>query len=148
MRIFYASDVHASNRCFKKFLNAGKFYNCDALVLGGDITGKAIVPFVEEAPGEVHVTFLGRRQVLRTEEEIRAVEQRVGDTGYYPHRCDRGRGGRARPRTARGCTRCSCARSSSGWRSGWRWRTSAWAATAACPASSTPATTTRPRSTR
>jgi Icc-related predicted phosphoesterase len=90
MRIFYASDVHASNRCFKKFLNAGKFYNCDALVLGGDITGKAIVPFVEEAPGEVHVTFLGRRQVLRTEDEVRAVEQRVGDTGYYPHRCDPG----------------------------------------------------------
>jgi uncharacterized protein len=89
MRIFYASDVHASNRCFKKFLNAGKFYNCDALVLGGDITGKAIVPLVEEAPGEVHVTFLGRQQVLRTEEEIGAVEQRVGDTGYYPHRCDR-----------------------------------------------------------
>ena len=87
MRIFYASDVHASNRCFKKFLNAGKFYGCDALVLGGDITGKAIVPFVEVAPGEVQVTFLGKRQVLASEEEVRAVEQRVGDTGYYPHRC-------------------------------------------------------------
>ena len=71
MRIFYASDVHASNRCFKKFLNAGKFYGSDALVLGGDITGKAIVPFVEQANGEVHVTFLGKRQVLTTEEEVR-----------------------------------------------------------------------------
>lgn len=89
MRIFYASDVHGSNRCFKKFLNAGKFYDCDALVLGGDITGKAIVPFVEEAPGEVHVTFLGKDHVLRTEDEISALEQRVGDTGYYPHRCSR-----------------------------------------------------------
>ncbi|MDP9145996.1 MAG: metallophosphoesterase, partial [Actinomycetota bacterium] len=87
MRIFYASDVHASNRCFKKFLNAGKFYGSDAIVLGGDITGKAIVPFVEQGGGEVHVTFLGKQQVLATEEEVRAVEQRVGDTGYYPHRC-------------------------------------------------------------
>ena len=89
MRIFYASDVHGSNRCFKKFLNAGRFYDCDALVLGGDITGKAIVPFVEVAPGEVHVTFLGKEHVLRGAEEVAALEQRVGDTGYYPHRCTR-----------------------------------------------------------
>jgi Icc-related predicted phosphoesterase len=87
MRIFYASDVHGSNRCFKKFLNAGGFYGCEAIVLGGDITGKAIVPFVEVAPGEVHFTFLGKNHVLRSEEEIQELEQRVGDTGYYPHRC-------------------------------------------------------------
>jgi len=87
MRIFYASDVHASNRCFKKFLNAGKFYNSDAIVLGGDITGKAIVPFVDRGGGEIHVTFLGKQQVLTSEEAVQVVEQRVGDTGYYPHRC-------------------------------------------------------------
>jgi uncharacterized protein len=87
MRIFYASDVHGSNRCFKKFLNAGKFYESEAIVLGGDITGKAIVPFVERGPGEVHVTFLSKDHVLTSEDEIRALEDRVGDTGYYPHRC-------------------------------------------------------------
>ena len=88
MKIFYASDVHGSTRCFKKFLNAGKFYSADALVLGGDITGKAIVPFVETSPSEVQVAFLGKQHVLRTEEEIGALEGRVADTGYYPHRCD------------------------------------------------------------
>jgi Icc-related predicted phosphoesterase len=89
MRIFYASDVHGSNRCFKKFLNAGGFYGCEAIVLGGDITGKAIVPFVEASPGEFHVTFLGKDHVLKSEDEVRALEERVGDTGYYPHRCSR-----------------------------------------------------------
>jgi Icc-related predicted phosphoesterase len=89
MRIFYASDVHGSNRCFKKFLNAGRFYGCEAIVMGGDITGKAIVPFVEASPGELHVTFLGKDHVLRSEEETAALEERVGDTGYYPHRCSR-----------------------------------------------------------
>jgi Icc-related predicted phosphoesterase len=88
VKIFYASDVHGSTRCFKKFINAGSFYSADALVLGGDITGKAIVPFVEAAPAEVHVSFLGKQHVLRSEEEIRALEERVADTGYYPHRCD------------------------------------------------------------
>jgi Icc-related predicted phosphoesterase len=90
MRVFYASDVHGSNRCFKKFLNAGKFYGCEAIVLGGDITGKAIVPFVEGPTGEVRVTFLGREHVLTADDDIRALEQRVGDTGYYPHRCSAG----------------------------------------------------------
>jgi uncharacterized protein len=89
MKIFYASDVHGSNRCFKKFLNAGKFYGCEALVLGGDITGKAIVPFVETAPGQVEVAFLGKTHQLTDDEEIAALEARVGDTGYYPHRCTR-----------------------------------------------------------
>jgi uncharacterized protein len=87
MRLFYASDVHGSNRCFKKFLNAGRFYDAEAIVLGGDITGKAIVPFVEAARGELHVTFLSKDHVLTTDDEIRALEERVGDTGYYPHRC-------------------------------------------------------------
>jgi Icc-related predicted phosphoesterase len=87
VRIFYASDVHGSDRCFRKFLGAGRFYGADALVLGGDITGKAIVPLVEVAPGEIRATFLGSEHVLGGEEEIRALEQRIADTGYYSHRC-------------------------------------------------------------
>jgi Icc-related predicted phosphoesterase len=87
VRIFYASDVHGSDRCFRKFLGARRFYGADALVLGGDITGKAIVPLVEVRPAEVHATFLGTDHVLVEEEEIAALEQRIADTGYYSHRC-------------------------------------------------------------
>ena len=86
MRIFYASDIHGSDRCFRKFLGARKFYNADALVLGGDITGKAIVPLVVDG-GEVRATFLGSEHVLAGEEEVQALEQRIADTGYYSHRC-------------------------------------------------------------
>ena len=46
-RIYYASDIHGSNRCFRKFLNAAKFYQAHVLVMGGDILGKAVV-FLEE----------------------------------------------------------------------------------------------------
>jgi len=86
VRIFYASDIHGSDRCFRKFLGARKFYGADALVLGGDITGKAIVPLVQ-AGGEVRATFLGSDHVLSGEEEVAALEQRIADTGYYSHRC-------------------------------------------------------------
>lgn len=42
--IFFATDIHGSNVCWKKFVNAGKFYGANVLVLGGDVTGKMVVP--------------------------------------------------------------------------------------------------------
>src|SRR6266850_1478304 len=47
-RIFFATDLHGSEMCWRKFLNAAKFYDADVLICGGDMTGKAIVPIVEE----------------------------------------------------------------------------------------------------
>lgn len=87
MRIFYASDIHGSERCWRKFLNAAKFYSADALVLGADLTGKAIVPLVEGPDGVVRATFLGSEHVLEGAEALGALERRIADTGYYSHRC-------------------------------------------------------------
>ena len=36
--IFFSSDVHGSEKCWMKFVNAAKFYGAQALVMGGDIT--------------------------------------------------------------------------------------------------------------
>src|SRR5947209_4744209 len=47
-RIFYAADLHGSEVTYRKFLNAGGFYDVDALVFGGDLMGKALVPIVRE----------------------------------------------------------------------------------------------------
>src|SRR5579859_6135987 len=60
--IYYASDVHGSNRCFRKFLNAAKFYQANVLVMGGDILGKAIV-FLEEVRSGVYMTKEHGRQI-------------------------------------------------------------------------------------
>ena len=46
MRIYFATDIHGSEVCWRKFLNAAKFYNADTLILGGDVSGKAVVPVV------------------------------------------------------------------------------------------------------
>ena len=35
--LFFATDLHGSEVCFRKFVNAARFYNADVLVLGGDI---------------------------------------------------------------------------------------------------------------
>jgi len=46
-RLFYASDIHGSDLCFRKFLGAARAFQADALVLGGDLTGKILVPVVK-----------------------------------------------------------------------------------------------------
>jgi len=57
--LFFATDLHGSERCYRKFLNAAKIYKADILVLGGDLTGKTSVPLVEQPDGTFKVTYLG-----------------------------------------------------------------------------------------
>ena len=85
-RIFFATDIHGSEICWKKFLNAGKFYNVDYLVLGGDMTGKALVPITQLPTGGFKATLLQQEFFLADEEAARDMERRVGSRGYYPFR--------------------------------------------------------------
>lgn len=86
MRLFYATDVHGSTRCFVKFVNAAEFYRADALLLGGDITGKAIVPLVA-ANGRYQGHFLGEPVDVAPGPELDALEKKIAATGYYAWRC-------------------------------------------------------------
>jgi Icc-related predicted phosphoesterase len=85
MRVFFATDIHGSDVCWRKFLNAGAFHKADVLVMGGDMTGKAMVPIVARGSGW-EVTLQEQRQALGTEGEARAMEKRISDRGYYPVR--------------------------------------------------------------
>jgi Icc-related predicted phosphoesterase len=85
MRVFFATDIHGSDVCWRKFLNAGAFHKADVLVMGGDMTGKAMVPIVARGSGW-EVTLQEQRQALGTEDEARAMEKRISDRGYYPVR--------------------------------------------------------------
>jgi Icc-related predicted phosphoesterase len=82
-RIFFATDIHASERCFKKFLKAQEAYEADIMILGGDITGKMVVPLVEQ-DGGYKCEFLGR--VSKTKEETEKLEKDIRDSGSYPVR--------------------------------------------------------------
>ncbi len=85
-RLFFATDVHGSEICWKKFLNAGKFYNADVLVLGGDMTGKALVPIQQLPDGTWKGVLLQQEFFMTTENEVRDLEKRVSSRGYYPFR--------------------------------------------------------------
>jgi hypothetical protein len=88
MRLYFATDVHGSETCWRKFLNAGAHYKADVLVLGGDMTGKALVPIIDDGGGKWHATLLENRREMATEDEVLAFEDAVIRRGYYPFRTD------------------------------------------------------------
>ena len=84
-KLFFATDIHGSDICWSKFLNAGKFYEADVLILGGDMTGKAVVPVIHQG-GNNHKTILLEQEFLTTnEDELKDIVKRVRSRGYYPY---------------------------------------------------------------
>lgn len=95
--IFFATDIHGSNSCFKQFLNIPKFLkttkNIDihVLILGGDVTGKQ--PIFLEMKGkdkaaayraDMSKTLLAQ---LESSDAIATFETLAADTGSYTYRC-------------------------------------------------------------
>jgi uncharacterized protein len=87
-RIFYASDFHGSDTTFRKFINAGRFYNADVLICGGDLMGKTVVPVVRGPGGARHAHLHGQRQEFGSQAEIDNFKTALGKSGSYTFDCD------------------------------------------------------------
>jgi Icc-related predicted phosphoesterase len=85
-RIYYTGDIHGSDICFRKFLNAAAAYDAQVLVLGGDLTGKGVLPIVLSPAGSYKSTFLGEEVELLDEEAVVKFEHRIRFNGLYPLR--------------------------------------------------------------
>jgi Icc-related predicted phosphoesterase len=83
-KVFYATDVHGSDRTFQKFVSCWKSYGVNNLILGGDITGKMVIPIVEKANGEFDSEFLGQKWTGKRE-DLDDFERRTSVVGYYPY---------------------------------------------------------------
>lgn len=83
-RLFYAGDIHGSRVCWKKFVNAAAHYPADVLVMGGDLTGKALVPIVREGDGSYSARVIGELRIARTAEELDQLQRAISTNGMYP----------------------------------------------------------------
>jgi uncharacterized protein len=83
MKIFFATDIHGSEVCWRKFLNSAAFYKADLVVLGGDVTGKAMVP-ITAYNGYWQVTVRGETMRLETKAELDEVMTKIRNSGFYP----------------------------------------------------------------
>jgi uncharacterized protein len=84
VKMFFASDLHGSNICFKKFINGAQFYGADVLVLGGDLTGKAVIPIAEQTDGTFLAFQHGRSVQINGKTELDEFVKRQGNMGFYP----------------------------------------------------------------
>ena len=82
-RVFFITDVHGSTRCFKKFLNSAKFYKADVLVLGGDLTGKVLIPIVDQGNGTYQCTYEGSQTLLKNKADVDGLVAKATDSGLY-----------------------------------------------------------------
>jgi Icc-related predicted phosphoesterase len=88
-RIFFATDIHGSEVCWKKFITGADFYKATLLILGGDMTGKALVPIITEGDGTHTADFQDNHLLLKKTDELAKLEKKISDKGYYPVRLER-----------------------------------------------------------
>jgi hypothetical protein len=87
LKLFFASDVHGSDICWKKFLKVIDHYKIDIAILGGDLTGKMVVPIVRE--GEEYSYHLFGRDVKLSRAQLEEEYVKIANSGYYPYPCER-----------------------------------------------------------
>ncbi len=84
VRFLFATDLHGSETVWRKFLNSSKYFNLDALVLSGDMTGKLIIPIIKQPDGSYASHLLGQDYKL-TEADIPKFEDQVRRVSYIPY---------------------------------------------------------------
>jgi len=88
-RIFFSVDCHGSTGVWRKWLRVQSHHGIDILLLCGDLTGKALVPIIDQGGGTHRAFYFGRNWELQTEEEIKRMEERLESAGVYHFRCSR-----------------------------------------------------------
>lgn len=89
-RIYFATDLHGSSLCFRKFVNAATVYGADVMILGGDVAGKAIQQIVHQPRDRWLASFNGAEYLVDDGPELARLEQQIADHGYYPCRAEPG----------------------------------------------------------
>jgi len=83
VRLYYTSDLHGSTTCFKKFVNAAKAYEADVIILGGDLSGKLIVPIYKQDNDTYSTKFQERKLTVNGELQLNELLAKIRFTGAY-----------------------------------------------------------------
>jgi hypothetical protein len=83
IRLYYTSDVHGSTTCFKKFVNSAKAYEADIIILGGDLSGKLIIPIYKQDDGTYSTKFQERKVTVDGDSQLKELLAKIRFTGAY-----------------------------------------------------------------
>lgn len=90
-RLFFSVDVHGAESVWRKWLKIPDMYDVDGLLLCGDLTGKSLVPLIEQEDGSYNAFYFGRNWNITDPEELDKMEKKIKDAGAYTMRCDKKR---------------------------------------------------------
>ena len=81
-RLLFVTDLHASEVTFRKLMNAVEIYEATALIIGGDLAGKRVVPVIKEAKG--YTTSVSGEDIVVDESGLADLLTKVKNLGQYP----------------------------------------------------------------
>jgi uncharacterized protein len=84
LELYYASDIHGSELLWRKFLGAERFYEADALVMGGDLCGKAVVPVQRLEDGRYRAKVIGEERTATDDAGLAEIVDAIRFNGFYP----------------------------------------------------------------
>jgi len=87
LKLFFASDIHGSDVCWKKFLKVIDHFKVDIAILGGDLTGKMVIPVVRD--GDEYSYSIFGRNVRLTATHLIDESSKIANAGYYPYPCEK-----------------------------------------------------------
>ncbi len=89
IRLFFVTDLHGSELCFRKFISAISIYNADVAIALGDLAGKMVVPIFDSGCGSYDCNFLGQDIHLNNKTELDQQITKINAIGFYPYVTDK-----------------------------------------------------------
>ncbi len=84
MRIFLAADPHGSNETWSKMCRAPGVFKADVAMMCGDLTGKAIMPIIQEKEDRWYAQPYGQKKEFKKQKDLDKFVKFVETEGYYP----------------------------------------------------------------
>jgi Icc-related predicted phosphoesterase len=90
-KMFFSVDVHGAESVWRKWLRVPELYGVEAMLLCGDLTGKSLVPLIDQGDGSYEAFYFGKKWLVAEGSELDEMERRIHDAGAYTLRCDQDR---------------------------------------------------------
>lgn len=89
MRLFFVTDLHGSELCFRKFISAISIYDADVVIALGDLAGKMVVPIFNNGNGTYDCNFLAQPIHMNNKTELEQQLTKINAIGFYPYLTDK-----------------------------------------------------------
>lgn len=84
LRIFQACDPHGSMMTWRQMCRAPGVFKADVAMMCGDLTGKAIMPIIQEKEDRWYAQPYGQRKTFKKQKDLDKFIDFTSTEGYYP----------------------------------------------------------------